>query len=501
MKKINTAGKVIGELLLDKNKTALRALISKSFYWFFLVCFNSQNENSYKIAPFQKEMIKLAEYPSIETLVITAARGLGKSTIMTQFFPLYAICGPLQKKYVLIYSQTMEQAKQNLRNIKDLIENNPILSDIFGRTVEEKIEGEWNSQSLEIPQYGAKITVTSVGRGKRGTISGFTRPDLVLGDDIEDTNSVRNKKSRDKTYRWLVKEVMPIGDKNTKFIFIGNFLHRDSALMRIKEKILSGEKKGVYREYPIIDDKGNPMWSDKYPSLLEIEAERRKIGDDVAWEMEYMLKEVPNKDKVINKDDLQYYDTLPFHEGHHWYQYPDFRFIATAIDPAITENANSDYTGMVSASVCGYGKNLKIYILPEVFNARIRFGEIREQILMTIKSRIGFKKQYIIIENNAFQLSIEQEVEDFLKKERINNLELKGYRSSIEKKLRLHSIVYAISGGTILFPKNIDKELFNQLVDYGLEGHDDLSDAFTILCSSILSMDHNKLEPRIRFLG
>jgi phage terminase large subunit-like protein len=120
---------------------------------------------------------------------------------------------------------------------------------------------------------------------------------------------------------------------------------------------------------------------------------------------------------------------------------------------------------------------------------------------MTIKSRIGFKKQYIIIENNAFQLSIEQEIEDFLKKERVNNLELKGYRSSIEKKLRLHSIVYAISGGIILFPKNIDKELFNQLVDYGLEGHDDLSDAFAILCSSILSMDHNKLEPRIRFLG
>ena len=66
---------------------------------------------------------------------------------------------------------------------------------------------------------------------------GKHRPDLVICDDIEDMASVRNKESRDKTYSWLKGDVFPIGDDKTKIVIVGNLLHEDSTLMRIREEI------------------------------------------------------------------------------------------------------------------------------------------------------------------------------------------------------------------------------------------------------------------------
>jgi hypothetical protein len=76
-------------------------------------------------------------------------------------------------------------------------------------------------------------------------------------------NSVKTRAGRDKTFNWLVSEVIPAGTKKTRIIAVGNLLHEDSVLKRLQKRIEGDEMrriKSVYREYPIVDGKGNPLW-------------------------------------------------------------------------------------------------------------------------------------------------------------------------------------------------------------------------------------------------
>ncbi|MDG6356030.1 hypothetical protein QAA22_11710, partial [Glaesserella parasuis] len=60
------------------------------------------------------------------------------------------------------------------------------------------------------------------------------RPDLVILDDIENDEQVRNPEQRDKLHNWLKKTVLPLGSADGKLdvIYIGTILHYDSVLNR-----------------------------------------------------------------------------------------------------------------------------------------------------------------------------------------------------------------------------------------------------------------------------
>jgi hypothetical protein len=118
-----------------------------------------------------------------------------------------------------------------LANIKRELETNELLKADIGPF--EEISDEWGSNSIVIPKYGARITVASTEQSIRGLRHGEYRPDLVICDDVEDLNSVKTKEGRDKTFNWLVGEVLPIGDQDTKMVLVGNLLHEDSLLMRL----------------------------------------------------------------------------------------------------------------------------------------------------------------------------------------------------------------------------------------------------------------------------
>ena len=49
---------------------------------------------------------------------------------------------------------------------------------------------------------------------------------------------MKSREGRDNLQEWFTKELIPIGDpKKTKIVLLGNMLHRDSLLMRMKEGI------------------------------------------------------------------------------------------------------------------------------------------------------------------------------------------------------------------------------------------------------------------------
>ncbi len=123
----------------------VRTAITKDSHWYFFH-FYFAHYVTYPTAPFQRDIIALTENEEIRSFFVVAFRGSGKSTIITTSYPLWAILGKQQKKFILILGQTRNQAKQHMMNLKRELESNNLLKNDLGPFQEES--DEWGATSL-----------------------------------------------------------------------------------------------------------------------------------------------------------------------------------------------------------------------------------------------------------------------------------------------------------------------------------------------------------------
>lgn len=456
--------KIIGD------KAVRTKVTTQSHLWFFHVYFSEYVE--YETADFQHDMFGLTEDDTIKNLVVVAFRGSGKTTIFNQSYPLWSILGKQQKKFVLILAETMVQARQMLKNIKEVLETNDLLRNDLGPFTEEETR---NSSTINLLKYKAKIMVASRETSIRGIKHGAHRPDLIILDDIEDINSVKTKESRDSTYTWLTGDVMPLGSKNTRLIFIGNLLHEDSLLVRLKNGIEERRLLGQYRMYPLVEE-GRILWPGMYPSMEDIEQLRLSLGNEIAFQREYMLKIIPDDDWVVQPEWIKYYDVLPETA------YNDYTCVG--VDLAISEKETADYTAMVPALVRGRRDKLEVYILPMIINKRLTFLQALEEAKSLSIGIGGGRRAKIFSEDVAYQRSFEQAL-------KAAGFPVKGVQVyGQDKRARLNANVYLVQAGKVFFPKKGAETLIQQLIHFGVEKHDDLADAFGILLSKIIEEDN-----------
>ncbi len=437
-------------------------VVRQNPFLFFHVYFAECME--YKTAPFQKEIFGILQDQSIKFAVIEAFRNSAKTTIVNKAYVLWSILGEQQKKHVLILAQTQEQGRLYMTNIKRKM-SETLLRDDLGPFEEPK--EEWRINSVVLPRYGARITVASVDQPIRGILHEHHRPDLIICDDLEDLNSVRNFDTRNKLYEWLTGDVIPLGDMNTRLIIIGTRLHDDSLIMRLKDSIEKNRIAGIFRSYPLVNEKGEIAWPGKYPDQTAIEAEKKRTGDERAWRREYLLETVGDTDQVIEKGWIQYYNHLPLGDD-------NLLYTITAIDLAISESERADYTAMVTAKAYVFKDDLYIYILPDMVNERLSYPE------MTVRAKMIFKMVHhdygmLVVEDVAFQRALIQDLE-------ADGINVIGFRpGGTDKRTRLSLTAGKIKAGHVLFPRKGAEQLIGQIVHFGREKHDDLSDAFTMV--------------------
>jgi hypothetical protein len=233
---------------LLNDRPALIEATKQSFFWFFYIYFGRYF--TYSVAPFHRKMIRIAQDETIKRAAVMAFRGSAKSTILNTAFALWCVMGLPNKKHIVIASQTQQRSKDHLMNIRKEIEDNKLMAENLGPY--QETEDRWHSTTLIIPKYEARITAISVEEGVRGLREGPYRPDVIICDDIEDSNSVKTIEGRDKTYNWLTGELIPLGDINTKIIILGNFLGDDSVLSRIEEKIKNKVMDGIFLKLKVL---------------------------------------------------------------------------------------------------------------------------------------------------------------------------------------------------------------------------------------------------------
>jgi predicted phage terminase large subunit-like protein len=481
---IKLTNEVIEGLVRDKE--VRKNVVKESHMTFFHLYFNEYVQ--YETAEFQREMFEITENDDLKLAIIVAFRGSGKSTIMTMSYPIWSILGKQEKKCVVILSQTQQQAKIHLTNIKRELESNDLLRRDLGPFEEQS--DEWGSTGLFFPKFNAKISTASSEQSIRGIRHGAYRPDLIICDDVEDLTSTKTKEGRDRTYQWFTGEIAPLGDKNTKIIMVGNLLHEDSLLMRLKENVQKQKENVIYREYPVVDENEEILWKGKYPTMKDLEVDKKLHGDEKAWQREYMLKIIADDDQLVKKEWIQYYDELPENSKDNKY-----RGALIGVDLAISEKDHADYTAIVVGHVYGPQDDVKIYIEKHPVNKRMDFPTAIEKIKKVVDESKRFNERpKLYIEDVGYQRSAIQTLNK-------QNIDAKGFKvSGQDKRARLDSITYMIRHGRVFFPREGAEDLIQQLVYFGVEKHDDLVDAFTMVLHKSLEIKFYEIQSFPRWM-
>lgn len=141
----------------------------------------------------------------------------------------------------------------------------------------------------------------------------------------------------------------------------------------------------------------------------------------------------------------------------------------------------------------GHEDKQKIYIMTNPINQRLDFPSTVETVKVASKSMCAGKKAKVFIESVGYQDALAQWLDH-------EDVDVEGVKiGSTDKRTRLALTSHLIRNGNILFPKEGCENLIEQMVGLGIEKHDDLADAFSILINQI--MKTNKHMPRIWFIS
>jgi predicted phage terminase large subunit-like protein len=229
--------------------------------------------------------------------------------------------------------------------------------------------------------------------------------------------------------------------------------------------------------------------------MEDVEAEKRKAGNEFAWEREYMLHIVPAEDQAIRREWIQYYDQLPNRKELDWCGYTKHYGVRIGMDLAISKSDTADYTALVPAVLFGDGPSTQIYILPGIINRKMTFPETVElcQDLDKIYYKDTEHRPTFIIEDVAYQKALPQQ----LKSDGIWDVRTTRPGNQ-DKRTRLVLTANMIKTGKVKFPRQGAEELLSQIIHFGVEKHDDLADAFSSLVLSVAEDPPNM--PRIFFI-
>lgn len=340
------------------------------------------------IPEFHRELWELA-CSSEKYIAVAAPRGHAKSTAGTL---AYTLCTVLfrESRFVVIVSDTESQAAMFLGNIKQELQENELIADLFDLKVDEKgvvFEKDTEADVIVSFKDGTKFRIVAKGAEQklRGLNWDGTRPDLVVGDDLENDELVMNKDRRTKLRRWFFGALLPVLSPKGKIRIWGTILHSDSLLESfmpaetdrtvITEELkqYSTRKKGMWKAVKYRahnDDMSKLLWGDRFTkeSFREKQLEYTNQGISDVYSQEYLNKPIDDSVAFFKKKDFLKISDEDRKRKLVYY---------IAGDLAISENQRADYTVFI---VGGMDEDRNLHIV-NVVRDRLDGKEIVDTIL------------------------------------------------------------------------------------------------------------------------
>lgn len=252
-------------------------------------------------AQFHREAWELycSEYPQCEVI---APRDHAKSTALT--FD-YVLAEALFKcsDYIIIIGSTEEMAQENLSNISEELHGNEDLARNFGPFF---FETDQKTEIIARMPDGHRFRILARGAEQkiRGRLWNGKRPNLIIGDDMEDDEQVESKERRAKFRRWFFRAAKQALGKQGKIRVHGTILHEDSLLNRLRRN--STWKHLFYKGHRSFDDFSEIIWPERW-NEVELRKKRQEFIDDndaPGYSQEILNDPLDNSDAYLRREDF-----------------------------------------------------------------------------------------------------------------------------------------------------------------------------------------------------
>jgi predicted phage terminase large subunit-like protein len=421
-------------------------------------------------------------------VAIAAPRGHAKTTAITLAYGL-ATALFRKKKYIIVVSDTESQACQFLGAWKQELSENQDLIALFGIKKNEKGEVEFTkdteSDFICMMNDGHQFRVQAKGSEQklRGLLWNGQRPDLVLGDDLENDEIVLNQDRREKFRKWFYGALVPCLSASGQIRIVGTILHADAMLERLMPA--EHDKFTVVEELKVYSSKRRPwktvkyrahnkdyskiLWPERW-SEEKLRAERQSFMDmglpDV-YSREFLNIPIDDSVAYFKKGDF-----LPMTDDDKLLR---MHYYITA-DLAISEKERSDYSVFV---VGGVDEHKRLHIVNTI-RSRMDGREIVDTILALQRA---YEPECFGIEEGQ----ISKAIGPFLMEEmQAMNVYANIYpmkHMAQDKPMRARAIQARMRAKTVKFDKQSDwfPMLEEEMTRFPRDRHDDQVDAMAWL--------------------
>ena len=428
--------------------------------------------------------------------VVAAPRGHAKSTNFTFKDSLHAILYAY-KHYLLILSDSSEQAEGFLDDIKTELEDNGNIIMDFGSLKGEKA---WRTGVI-LTKTDIKAEAIGSGKKVRGRRHRNWRPDLIVLDDIENDENVNTPEQRRKLKNWFDKAVSKAGDTYTDIMYIGTILHYDSLL----NNVLQNPRYKTRKYRAVISDALNAKlweeWEGIYTNLFnerheedarafyEAHEEEMLLGTEVLWEEKlsyYDLMEIKVSEGAASFNSELQNDPIDPESATfnpEWFDYyepefidfssPEFVFVA-ANDPSLGKNKKSDTSSIINLALST--KTGYMYVADASVERRKPDVIIDDVFEMNRRLKRDYKKGFYKfgVEVVQFQYFF-KEVMAAKSAEEGEYIPIEEIQSTVNKVLRIESLQPVIKNKYLKFNRE-HKTLLKQLQEFPMGKNDDAPD-------------------------
>jgi len=256
-----------------------------------------------EFAPFHYNIMEFAL--RYRYLGIAAPRESSKTTIMAFLYPIHRICYQ-KKRFIIVVTSVYSKSCGILDTIKKEIKDTPLIKAEYRMQIRRDAEGD----TIFAHPNGFETRVLCKGRDQIGSIRGEKfgayRPDLIITDDIEDDEMVRNPERR-RELKDLYDQVLLLAGERRKLqvISIGTILHDDSQMAKLVDPEQYPDfSKFCYRGLNITDKGEESLWEEKW-TVPELKA--KEAADPVTFAKEIQNDPVAGRVGAFKKDDFRYW--------------------------------------------------------------------------------------------------------------------------------------------------------------------------------------------------
>lgn len=205
--------------------------------------------------------------------------------------------------YVILIGSTEDMAAEQLSNIREELQDNEDLRREFGIVGFEK---DATTDVIVKCSDGHRFRILARGAEQkiRGKMWKGKRPNLMVGDDMEDDEQVENRDRRMKFRRWFFRAARQALSKYGRLRVHGTILHEDSLLSRLRKQ--RGWKHLFFKAHRAFDDFSELLWPEQWPEA-RLRARQREFiddGDAAGYSQEFLNDPQDNAEAYLRKTDF-----------------------------------------------------------------------------------------------------------------------------------------------------------------------------------------------------